>query len=97
MKNVVKKKNLKLSKVSIIYLISDSKWVSPDFVVPRKRGVIVIKDENNELIPTRTIMVSACVLTIGSGTIFLAVIHQMLERLAKNSYFCYLDWYSCFS
>ena len=28
-------------------------WVSPTQVVPKKYGVTVVKNENNELIPTR--------------------------------------------
>ena len=37
----------------IIYPISDSEWVSPIHVVPKKSGVRVVKNEKNELIPTR--------------------------------------------
>jgi len=55
MQEVVKKEFLKLLKVGIIYLISDSKWVSPIHVVPKKGGMTVVKNENNELISTRTI------------------------------------------
>ena len=44
---------LKLLDVGIIYPIADSKWVSPTQVVPKKSRIIVVKNENNELIPTR--------------------------------------------
>jgi hypothetical protein len=37
MKEVVKKEVLKLLNVGIIYPISDSQWVSPVQVVPKKR------------------------------------------------------------
>ena len=40
---VVKKKILKLLKASIIYPISDNKWVSPVHVVSKKGEMAVIK------------------------------------------------------
>ncbi|WVZ12841.1 hypothetical protein V8G54_017371 [Vigna mungo] len=52
MKEVVRKEVLKLLEVGIIYPISDSKWVSPGQVVPKKGGITVIHNEKNELIPT---------------------------------------------
>ena len=55
MKEEVKNKVIKLQDNGIIYPISDSKWVSPTQVVPKKSGVTVITNEKNELIPTRTI------------------------------------------
>jgi hypothetical protein len=53
MKEVVKVEVLKLLDVDIIYLISDNKWVSPIQFVPKKSGIIVVKNEDNELVPTR--------------------------------------------
>ncbi|XP_020250927.1 uncharacterized protein LOC109828314 [Asparagus officinalis] len=55
MKEVVKKEVLKLLDSGVIYPISDSEWVSPVHVVPKKGGVTVVKNANNELIPTRTV------------------------------------------
>jgi hypothetical protein len=49
-REVVKKEMLKLLKVGVIYLISDSEWVSPVQVVPKKGGMTVIRNEKNELI-----------------------------------------------
>jgi len=46
---------LKLLKVGIIYLISNSTWVSSVYVVPNKGGMNVVRNENNELIPTKTV------------------------------------------
>ncbi|BFG16003.1 hypothetical protein CerSpe_022770 [Prunus speciosa] len=43
MKEVVRADVLKLLDVGIIYPISDSKWVSPIHVVPKKSGIIVMK------------------------------------------------------
>ena len=51
--DVVKKEVTKLLQAGIIYTISDSQWVSPVQVVPKKTGLTVIKNEKNELIPTR--------------------------------------------
>ena len=53
MKDVVKNEVIKLLDKGIIYPISDSKWVSPTQVVPKKSGMTVVKNENNEMIPTR--------------------------------------------
>jgi len=53
MKQVVRDEVLKLLDVGIIYPISDSKWVSPIQVVPKKSGITVVKNEENELVPTR--------------------------------------------
>ena len=54
MKEVVKKEVLKLLDAGVIYPISDSKWVSPVKVVPKKGGLKVIKNDKNESIATRT-------------------------------------------
>ena len=54
-KEVVRKEVLKWLNVSFIYAISDSSWVSPVHVVPKKGGFTVIRNEKNELIPTRTV------------------------------------------
>ncbi|CAL2228504.1 unnamed protein product [Prunus armeniaca] len=53
MKDVVRDEILKLLDVGVIYPISDSKWVSHVQVVPKKFGITVVKNEKNELIPTR--------------------------------------------
>ena len=36
-----------------IYPISDSEWVNPAQVVPKKTGITVIRNDKNELIPSR--------------------------------------------
>nr|GEZ21982.1 reverse transcriptase domain-containing protein [Tanacetum cinerariifolium] len=53
---VIKKEVLKLLDVGLIYPISDSPWVSPVHCVPKKGGFTVVKNEENELIPTRLVM-----------------------------------------
>ena len=55
MKEVVQKEVTKLLEAGIIYPISDSPWVSPVHVVPKKGGMTVVHNEKNELVPTRTV------------------------------------------
>ncbi|XP_075489603.1 uncharacterized protein LOC142528438 [Primulina tabacum] len=55
MKEVVKNEVLKLLNAGVIYVISDSNWVSPVQVVPKKGGITVVKNEHDELISTRTV------------------------------------------
>jgi hypothetical protein len=52
MMDVVKKEILKLLEVGVIYPISDSNWISPVQVVPKKTGITVVKNQNDELVPT---------------------------------------------
>ncbi|CAN6568075.1 unnamed protein product [Malus baccata var. baccata] len=53
MMEVVKKEIIKLLDCGVIYPISDSRWVSPVQVVPKKSGVTVVKNVEDELVPTR--------------------------------------------
>jgi hypothetical protein len=55
MREVVKKEVLKLLKAGVIYPISDSEWASPVQVVPKKGGMMVIRNEKNQLIPQWTV------------------------------------------
>jgi hypothetical protein len=101
MKDVVKNKVIKLLNAGIIYPISDSKWVSPTQVVPKKSGITVVKNANDELIPT-------CLVTgwrmyidyrkLNSATrkdhLPLPFIDQILERVVGHEYYCFLDGYS---
>ncbi|KAL6329691.1 hypothetical protein AAG906_027228 [Vitis piasezkii] len=53
LQEVVRAEVLKLLQAGIIYPISDSPWVSPTQVVPKKSGITVIKNEKGEEITTR--------------------------------------------
>ncbi|GJW73726.1 hypothetical protein Tco_0133096 [Tanacetum coccineum] len=53
--DIVKAEIVKLLDAGLIYAISDSPWVSPIHVVPKKGGITVIANKDNELIPTRTV------------------------------------------
>lgn len=55
MKDVVKKEVLKWLNVGVIYPIYDSAWMSPVQVLPKKGGITLVKNDNNELIPTRIV------------------------------------------
>ncbi|XP_073019381.1 uncharacterized protein [Primulina eburnea] len=55
MKEAVKNEVLKLLNAGVIYAIADSSWVSPVQIVPKKGGMTVVKNENDELISTRTV------------------------------------------
>jgi len=55
MKDEVRKEVLKLLEAGLIYPISDSAWVSPVQVVPKKGGITVIKNDKDELISIRTV------------------------------------------
>ncbi|GJW13528.1 reverse transcriptase domain-containing protein [Tanacetum coccineum] len=61
--DVIKKEVEKLLDAGLIYPISDSPWVSPVHCVPKKGGITVIKNDDNDLIPTRLV---TCALTIES-------------------------------
>ena len=101
MKEVVKKEVLKLLEIGVIYPIADSKWVSPTQVVPKKYGVNVVANENNELIPTCvTSGWRVCIdyRKLNAGTrkdhFPLPFVDQMLERVAGHEFYCFLDGYS---
>ncbi|KAL9382107.1 hypothetical protein Peur_025142 [Populus x canadensis] len=101
MMEVVKAEILKLLDAGVIYPITDSKWVAPIHVVPKKTGITLVKNKNDELIPTR---ISSgwrmCVdyrklnLATRKDHFPLPFMDQMLERLAGKSFYCFLDGYS---
>nr|GEY11858.1 reverse transcriptase domain-containing protein [Tanacetum cinerariifolium] len=95
---VIKKEVIKLFDVGMIYPISDSQWVSPVHCVPKKGGITVVENENNELIPTRLVMrwrVCIDYRKLNDATrkdhFPLPFMDQMLERLAGNEFYCFLD------
>ncbi|XP_075479386.1 uncharacterized protein LOC142520268 [Primulina tabacum] len=101
MKEVVKNEVLKLLNAGFIYAISDSSWVSHVQVVPKKGGMTVIKNENDELISTRTVTgwrVCIDYRKLNNATrkdhFPLPFIDQMLDRLAGYCHYCFLDGYS---
>ncbi|XP_062083485.1 uncharacterized protein LOC133789741 [Humulus lupulus] len=101
MMEVVKKEIPKLLSVGIIYPISDSQWVSPVQVVPKKSGITVVKNDENELVPKR--MQTGWRVCIDYRKLNAATrkdhfplpfIDKMLGRLAGHPYYCFLNGYS---
>ena len=101
MKEEVRKEVLKLLEAGLIYPISDNSWVSPIQVVPKKGGMTVIRNDHNELIPTRTVIGwRMCIdyRKLNESTrkdhYSLPFMDQMRERLAGQSFYYFLDGYS---
>nr|GEY14818.1 DNA-directed DNA polymerase [Tanacetum cinerariifolium] len=95
---VIKKEVIKLLDAGMIYPISDSSWVSPIHCVPKKGGITVVENKNNELIPTWLVTgwrVCIDYKKLNDATrkdhFLLPFIDQMLERLAENEFYCFLD------
>ncbi|KAL5552043.1 hypothetical protein UlMin_002219 [Ulmus minor] len=76
-------------------------WVSPVQCVPKKGGMTVVQNENNELIPTRVVTgwrICMDYRKLNKSTrkdhFPLPFLDQMLDRLAGKHYYCFLDGYS---
>ena len=100
MKEVVRKEVLKWLNASFIYAISDSPWVSPIHVVPKKGCFIVIRNKNTELIPIRIVTGwRECIdyrkfnISTRKDHYPLPFIDQMLDRLVGHPHYCFLDRY----
>ncbi|GJS63132.1 reverse transcriptase domain-containing protein [Tanacetum coccineum] len=98
---VIKKEVLKLLDAGMIYTISDSPWVSPVHCVPKKGGITVVANEENELISTRLVTgwrVCIDYRKLNEATrndhFPLPFMDQMIERLAGNKFYCFLDGFS---
>ncbi|GJX52378.1 reverse transcriptase domain-containing protein [Tanacetum coccineum] len=98
---VIKKEVLKLLDAGMIYPISDSPWVSPVHYVPKKGGITIVANEDNELILTRLVTgwrVCIDYRKLNDATrkdhFPLPFMDQMLERLAGNEFYCFLDGFS---
>jgi hypothetical protein len=97
----MKKEVLKLLHTRIIYPVPHSDWVSPVQVIPIKGGMTVVENSKNKLIPQRTVMGwRMCIdyrklnAAPKKDRFPLPFIDEMLERLAKHSFFYFLDGYS---
>ncbi|GJY78763.1 reverse transcriptase domain-containing protein [Tanacetum coccineum] len=98
---VIKAEVIKLLDARLIYPISDSPWVSPMHIVPKKGGMTVVTNDNNELILTRLVTgwrVCIDYRKLNDATrknhFPLPFMDQMLERLAGNDIYFFLDSFS---
>ncbi|GJU14205.1 reverse transcriptase domain-containing protein [Tanacetum coccineum] len=110
-------KVLKSHKRAIAWKLSDIKGVDPEFCTHkilmeedyeptlqsqrRKGGITVVKNDDNDLIPTRLVTgwrVCIDYRKLNEATrkdhFPLPFMDQMLERLAGNQYYCFLDGFS---
>ncbi|GJY74080.1 putative nucleotidyltransferase, ribonuclease H [Tanacetum coccineum] len=101
--NVVKNEIVNLIDSELIYPISESSWVSLIHVVPKRGGMTVVLNDNNELIPSHMVTgwrVCNDYRKLNDATrkdhFPLPFIDQMLERLSGNDYYCFLDGFSGF-
>nr|GEY30255.1 reverse transcriptase domain-containing protein [Tanacetum cinerariifolium] len=101
--DVIKKEVEKLLDAGLIYPISDSPWVSPVHCVPKKGGMTVIKNDENELVPIRLVIgwrVCIDYRKLNEATrkdhFPLPFMDQMLERLPGNEYYYFLDGFSSY-
>ncbi|GKA21790.1 reverse transcriptase domain-containing protein [Tanacetum coccineum] len=81
--------------------VQHQRWVSPVHCVPKKDGFTVVENDENELIPTRLVTgwrVCIDYRMLNEATrkdhFPLPFMDQMLERLAGNEYYCFLDGFS---
>ncbi|GJW44445.1 reverse transcriptase domain-containing protein [Tanacetum coccineum] len=97
--------NNKLPVIIAKYLSVDKKTVlikvSPVHCVPKKGGITIVTNDENELVPTR--LVTGWRVCIDYRKLNEATrkdhfpfpfMDQMLERLAGNEYYCFLDGFS---
>ena len=92
---------LKLLQAGIIYPISDSTWVSPTQVEPKKSGVTTVKKEKGEELSTRlAIGWRVCIdyrrlnEVTRKDHFLLPFIDQLLESVFGHPFYCFLDGYS---
>ncbi|XP_019251030.1 PREDICTED: uncharacterized protein LOC109229944, partial [Nicotiana attenuata] len=101
MREVVKKEVIKWLDAGVVYPISDSSWTSPVKCMPKKGGMTVVTNEQNELIPTKTVTGwRVCIdyrklnKVTRKDHFPLPFLDQMLDRLAGRAFYCFLDGYS---
>ena len=101
MQEVVRAEVLKLLQAGIIYPISDSTWVSPTQVVPKKYGVTTVRNEKEEEVPTRlTTGWRVCIdykrlnEVTRKDNFPLPFIDQLLERISGHPFYYFFYGYS---
>ena len=101
MQEMVRVEVLKLLQAGIIYPISDSSWVSPTQVVPKKSGVTMVLNEKGEEMPTRlSTGWRVCIDYRRRNEVTqkdhfpLPFMDQLLKRVSGHPLYCFLDGYS---
>ena len=101
MQEVVRIEVLKLLQAGIIYPISNSNWVSPTQVVPKKSGVTTVKNEKGEDVSTRlTTGWRVCIdyrrlnAVTRKDHFPLPFIDQLLKRVSRHPFYFFLNGYS---
>ena len=103
MQEVVCAEVLKLLQAGIIYPISNSTWVSPTQVVPKKSRVTTVRNGKEEEVPIGlTIGWRVCIDyrrlngVIRKDHFPLPFMDQLLERISRHPFYCFLDGYSSY-
>ncbi|CAM8959633.1 unnamed protein product [Rhodiola kirilowii] len=101
MMEIVQKEIQKLLDADVIYPISDSQWVSPVHMVPKRSGITVEEDAKGKMVTTRVkngwrmcINYRKLNAVTRKDHFPLPFIDQMLDRLAGKPYFFFLDGFS---
>ena len=101
MQEVVRAEVLKLLQAGIIYPISDSPWVSPTQVVPKKSGITVVQNDKGEEVSTcLTTGWRVCIHYRRLNAVTrkdhfpFPFINQVLERVFGHPFYYFLDGYS---
>ena len=103
MQEVVRAEVLKLLQAGIIYPISNSTWVSPTQVVPKKSGITTVPNEKGEEMPTH--LTTGWRVYIDYRRLYevtrkdhfpLPFMDQLLERISHQPFYYFLDGYSSY-
>ncbi|XP_039051671.1 uncharacterized protein LOC120193142 [Hibiscus syriacus] len=95
------KEIIKWLDAGVIYPISDSSWDSPVQCVLNKSGITVVKNENDELLITKTIAGGRICMDyrkLNKETkkdhFSIPFIDHILDRLEGKTFYCFLYGYS---
>ena len=101
MQEMVRVEVLKPLMAGMIYPISDSPWVSPTQVVPKKSRITVVQNDKGEEVATRlTSGWRMCIdyrklnVVTRKDHFPLPFIDQVLERVSSHHFYCFFDSYS---
>ncbi|RVW13757.1 Retrovirus-related Pol polyprotein from transposon 17.6 [Vitis vinifera] len=100
LQEVVRAEVLKLLQAGIIYPISDSPWVSPTQVVPKKSGLLWFRMKRRRNYYTPHFRLEVCIdyrklnAVTRKDHFPLPFIDQVLERVSGHPFYCFLDGYS---